>query len=224
MKRSFSTTILALTALLVAIPVQALLNPNHILNPYTDPGAVESRNARPAVTFPTAVYYAPPVNSPATEPTPMMIDNSRYDLALSTPAANPGGFGPAGFTGPGAEPLAPGSLIAEATPEPRVGVWPWDKTSQARPAIDPLAAQVELRAVPNPFQSMCKISCVLAQPGVVQAKIYDPSGVPVATLADGSLPAGRHTFFVDATRLPRGIYLLKFACDDCQTTKRLILD
>ncbi|MEO0132339.1 MAG: T9SS type A sorting domain-containing protein, partial [candidate division WOR-3 bacterium] len=48
------------------------------------------------------------------------------------------------------------------------------------------------------------------QTGRVSLKLYDASGRVVSTLYEGTLEAGTYTMTVDATRLARGVYFLKY--------------
>jgi hypothetical protein len=77
----------------------------------------------------------------------------------------------------------------------------------ARPGIG-------LAVGPNPTRGPCRLSFVLAQPGVVRLDLHDGSGRRVRTLLDGPLGAGAHATPWDgrdaAGRLvPRGLYFAR---------------
>ncbi len=61
-------------------------------------------------------------------------------------------------------------------------------------------------AYPNPFRDATTVTFRLSRPGDVRLRVYDTAGRLVATLAEGSFPAGTHTVRFDAGRLPSGSY------------------
>jgi hypothetical protein len=81
-----------------------------------------------------------------------------------------------------------------------------------------------LRVAPNPLTSAATISCSLARAGNMSLKLYDITGALVSTLAQGHANAGSHTARIDASRLARGVYLLRLESGDYRTAKKLILE
>ncbi len=67
----------------------------------------------------------------------------------------------------------------------------------------------DLRAHPNPFNGITTVAVVLPTAGRAQVVVYNTLGQQVATLADGVLPAGEHTFTFDATHLTSGLYFVR---------------
>jgi len=62
---------------------------------------------------------------------------------------------------------------------------------------------------PNPFNPITTLHFALPQRSHVSLKIYDTSGRLVATLLDGSLPAGAHNLSWDASGLASGVYFFR---------------
>jgi hypothetical protein len=84
--------------------------------------------------------------------------------------------------------------------------------------------QFSLRIAPNPFTSSATVSYSLPRAGAVSLKLFDVTGSLVTTFASGRANAGSHTYRVDATKLARGVYLVKFEADGYRATKKLILE
>jgi hypothetical protein len=62
---------------------------------------------------------------------------------------------------------------------------------------------------PNPFNPTTNISFTLGQGGHASLEVFDLLGQKVATLVDGTLPAGQHQTSFTATDLPSGIYIYR---------------
>lgn len=62
---------------------------------------------------------------------------------------------------------------------------------------------------PNPFNPATNIRFSLAESGETMLSVYNIQGQRVATLVNGSLPAGQHTVRFDASALASGIYLTR---------------
>jgi len=84
--------------------------------------------------------------------------------------------------------------------------------------------QSSMRIAPNPFSNATTISYALSRPGNVSLKVYDITGTLVTTLTEGHADAGSYCAHVDATRLARGIYLLKLESEGTTTTTKLIVE
>jgi hypothetical protein len=85
-------------------------------------------------------------------------------------------------------------------------------------------AGYHLSITPNPFRGATRINYSLPRAGHASVKLYDMAGALKAVLADGYSAAGAHIISVDASRLARGIYIVKFASADYGTTTKLILE
>lgn len=70
-------------------------------------------------------------------------------------------------------------------------------------------ATLSLRVEPNPSAARTRVWFDLPQQSHVSLKLYDAAGTVRAVLKEGFLPAGRHELDIDATTLPRGVYLLR---------------
>lgn len=62
---------------------------------------------------------------------------------------------------------------------------------------------------PNPFRSTTALPFETPLPGWVRLSVYDMLGRQVATLLEGSLPAGRHEASLDGRGLAAGLYLYR---------------
>jgi plastocyanin len=76
---------------------------------------------------------------------------------------------------------------------------------------------------PNPFNAETQIQFDLASTQRISLKIYALTGAEIATLVDGSLPAGRFKVYFDAGNLASGIYFYRLISDHIVATKRMIL-
>lgn len=76
---------------------------------------------------------------------------------------------------------------------------------------------------PNPFNPATRIQLELHQPETVQLRVYDVRGSLVATLADGPLGAGRHTFNVDGSGWSSGVYMYRLDVAGTSQTRSMVL-
>ena len=81
-----------------------------------------------------------------------------------------------------------------------------------------------LRIAPNPFAKATTVSYSLPRAGAVSLKLYDATGSLVTAFAGGRANAGSYAYRIDATKLARGVYLVKFEADGYRATKKLILE
>ena len=76
---------------------------------------------------------------------------------------------------------------------------------------------------PNPFNPTTSIQFVLKEAGWTTLKIYNDIGQKIATLSDGHLEAGQHTFNFDATGLASGVYFYQVSVNGFRATKKMQL-
>jgi len=76
---------------------------------------------------------------------------------------------------------------------------------------------------PSPASDSVYIEVNTPTDGRVTLAVYDLSGRRVATLADGDLSAGRHTFTWDCADAAAGVYLCRLSTAERVLTKRLVL-
>lgn len=81
---------------------------------------------------------------------------------------------------------------------------------------------------PNPFRSSTEIAYALAARERVSLRIYDASGRAVRTVADGPMPAGRHSAVWDGrdefgNRVASGVYFVKLDAGARTETRRAVL-
>ena len=62
---------------------------------------------------------------------------------------------------------------------------------------------------PNPFTGSSVVSFELPSSSDVRLEVFDVMGRLVATLAQGSLPAGVHEASFESDNLPNGMYLVR---------------
>ena len=87
---------------------------------------------------------------------------------------------------------------------------------------------LQLRAAPNPFSHRTELAFELADDEAVELAIYDVAGRRVATLVDGTLPAGRHVRAWNGRdaagrRQPAGVYFYRLRGSAGETVQRLTL-
>jgi C1A family cysteine protease len=75
---------------------------------------------------------------------------------------------------------------------------------------------------PNPFNPTTAIGYELAAVGDVELSIFDMNGRKVATLVNGSKPAGYHSVNWDASNVSSGIYFYRLQAGDFIETKKMV--
>ncbi|MEM1041117.1 MAG: LamG-like jellyroll fold domain-containing protein [Bacteroidota bacterium] len=78
-------------------------------------------------------------------------------------------------------------------------------------------------AYPNPFRTATTVRFTLPEPGTVRLTLFDLLGRRIAVLADGAMPAGRHTVRLDGARLPSGVYLVRMEAGPFSASRRVVL-
>jgi len=83
-------------------------------------------------------------------------------------------------------------------------------------------------AQPNPFSSSTLIDFFLAHDAKLRLDVYDIRGSKVATLADSSFPAGRHSVVWNGEselsgRLAAGVYFVALQVGDFKTVRKAII-
>lgn len=76
---------------------------------------------------------------------------------------------------------------------------------------------------PNPFNPTTMIAFRLMKPGIVKLAVYDIIGREITTLVNSKLEAGRHTYSLDATLWPGGIYFYKVKTSKTTVTRKMVL-
>ncbi|MDP8239164.1 MAG: C25 family cysteine peptidase [Candidatus Hatepunaea meridiana] len=80
-----------------------------------------------------------------------------------------------------------------------------------------------IKAYPNPFNSIVKISYTLDEEAKISLNIFDLYGREVATLQQGQMSTGSYEAVWQAGNTPSGIYLCKLESGKCTSTKKIIL-
>lgn len=76
---------------------------------------------------------------------------------------------------------------------------------------------------PNPFHASTVVRFELATSAAVRVSVFDLSGSCIATLVDGTLPAGSHERIFDAHGLARGTYVVALSANGRHAFKAMIL-
>jgi L-ascorbate metabolism protein UlaG (beta-lactamase superfamily) len=76
---------------------------------------------------------------------------------------------------------------------------------------------------PNPFNPSTKIEFTLPKSEFVELKVYTILGEEIATVVDGKLPAGYHTYEFNGSNLASSVYLYKIEAGEYQDVKKMIL-
>jgi hypothetical protein len=78
-------------------------------------------------------------------------------------------------------------------------------------------------AYPNPFNPTTNIAFDLPVASDVALEVFDVLGRKVATLVDGSLPAGNHTEMWDASNTSSGVYFARLTTENTTATTKVTL-
>lgn len=76
---------------------------------------------------------------------------------------------------------------------------------------------------PNPFNPATTIKFALPKDANVVLAVYNLLGEKVATIVNGSLKAGNHSYSFDASALSSGLYIYKIEAGDFTSTKKMML-
>ena len=80
-----------------------------------------------------------------------------------------------------------------------------------------------LQNYPNPFNPSTVISFQLSAISRVRLSVYNILGLEVAVVADGTLPAGTHSFRWDASGFANGTYFYRLQAGEHSQTRKLVL-
>ncbi len=99
---------------------------------------------------------------------------------------------------------------------------------QIREAAAPREPYVLHQNTPNPFNPSTQIAFTLPAPTRVLLRVFDALGRPMALLAEGEYPSGRHTVTWNGTAengnpLPSGVYFYQLAVGGFTQTKKMFL-
>jgi len=74
---------------------------------------------------------------------------------------------------------------------------------------------------PNPSGGQATLEYALPEQAEVRISVYDVLGRRVATVAEGTKPAGRHSADLEGARMPSGTYFVRMRAEGFQQTRRL---
>ena len=86
-----------------------------------------------------------------------------------------------------------------------------------------LPCQFSLQAWPNPFNAQTRIQFELPHTGRTTLQLYNIIGQNVGLLLDERLDGGVHSFVLDATSLPGGVYLCQLRAQRLNKTIKLLV-
>jgi hypothetical protein len=126
------------------------------------------------------------------------------------------------------EPFRGGLLVAGTFTQTgdvaALNIGTWSRTSGS-PVAD--VGEITLRSWPNPMKDRATIVFRLDHSGSARLDVLTVAGRRVATLLDGSLPAGLHTVHWNGTagsrRLPAGVYFYRLETSTGTEARRLIV-
>jgi len=84
-------------------------------------------------------------------------------------------------------------------------------------------SRLALTNYPNPFNPTTGISFSLPAAADVRLDIFNIMGQRIATLVDGTLNAGVHTFAWDGANLASGVYMYRLTAGDLIETRKMML-
>lgn len=100
----------------------------------------------------------------------------------------------------------------------------YDEFPDYIPARKPaLPAEVDLRCMPNPFDSKTTIEYRLTDDAVVDFYVFDINGRLLQSISEGDRPPGIHRFDFTPDNFPPGVYYLKMHSNDTVKTTKMIL-
>jgi hypothetical protein len=85
------------------------------------------------------------------------------------------------------------------------------------------SGDLALKANPNPFNPRTKIQFATARDGHVSVRVFDIQGRLAATVVDGRISKGQHSYEFNGDRLSSGVYMMVLNADGRQVVKRLSL-
>jgi hypothetical protein len=86
---------------------------------------------------------------------------------------------------------------------------PWSDEDQMNVISQAELKEVTLWNAPEPFNPSTLIHYTLPEGGVLKLDVFNLQGAKVATLVNGSVPAGQHQVTFDAGQMPSGMYLYR---------------
>lgn len=105
-----------------------------------------------------------------------------------------------------------------------IGDYTWNGLTAVKEVTTGLPTKFELfEAYPNPFNPSTKIDFALPSAATVSLKVFNLLGQEVATLAAGTMTAGRHTVTFNANNLSSGVYIYRLTAGNFASVRKMIL-
>ncbi len=91
------------------------------------------------------------------------------------------------------------------------------------PMLPDPSVDFHLGVAPNPFRQLTIINYQLPMPGHTTLRVYDAAGRVIATLMDGTLPAGSHQVTWETNDTPSGIYFFVLDAGGQTVSRKVVL-
>ena len=96
-------------------------------------------------------------------------------------------------------------------------------TTMAKPADPAWEQMLQLRVLPNPFNTNLNIRFQLKQTSRVVINIYDAGGKLLHQVCNGSRDAGQQDFTIDGSHWSNGQYFAEILIEDRRVVRKLTL-
>jgi hypothetical protein len=90
-------------------------------------------------------------------------------------------------------------------------------------SIKPVDISKEVSVSPNPASEYANVQVMLNNSGKVEINVYDVMGKLVLANSYGQQTAGSHTYKINTSSLPSGVYVFNVKAGGSQTTKKVVV-
>ncbi len=97
------------------------------------------------------------------------------------------------------------------------------KTANPNPDAELVGADNTMQIVPNPSDWRSEVRLHLTQDAPTKVGLYDMTGQKVMDIAQGAFSAGNHSFEIDVTSVPAGIYLIQAETNGQRLVQRFVV-
>ncbi|MDP6803656.1 MAG: T9SS type A sorting domain-containing protein [Gemmatimonadota bacterium] len=106
-------------------------------------------------------------------------------------------------------------------------IWQREITGDDPVDVDEILASAEAFGLdqnfPNPANAQTAIAFAVPRDGKVDLSVFDVAGRRVKTIISDDLPAGRHEYTLDTSRMAAGVYFYKLQTHGKEQTRKLII-
>ena len=90
-------------------------------------------------------------------------------------------------------------------------------------SVKPVDIAKDVTVSPNPASEYANVQVMLNNAGAVEVNVYDVMGKLVMTNNYGQQSTGSHTYKINTSSLPAGVYVFSVQAGDSQTSKKVIV-